>query len=140
MREVADTLEQRAGARVGKTLCDKWRVDSILGVGGVAAVYAARHRNGRRVAVKVLHPELAVDASMRRRFLREGYVANRVEHSGAVVVLDDAVDEDGTVLLVMELLEGETLESRCRRHEGILPVADALIVADGLLSVLASAH
>lgn len=140
MPEEPDSLEVASLERVGKTVCGKWTLERLLGVGGVAAVYAARHRNGRRVAVKVLHPELSVDSRMRKRFLREGYVANKVEHPGAVAVLDDAVDEDGSVILVMELLDGETFESRCQRLGGQLPPAEALTIAHGLLDVLACAH
>lgn len=139
MGELVDSVAKRAESRIGSWANQKWLLERLIGVGGVAAVYAARHRNGRRVAVKMLHPELGVDASIRRRFLREGYVANRVEHPGAVVVLDDAVDGD-SVMLVMELLEGETLEARCRRNQGKLAAAEALQIASGLLSILQSAH
>ncbi|HQP37900.1 MAG TPA: hypothetical protein PLI95_22110 [Polyangiaceae bacterium] len=107
-----DPVTARAQGRVGATLRDKWRLDSLLGVGGMAAVYAATHRNGARGAIKILHAELAVDAGVRQRFLREGYAANTVAHRGVVKVLDDDVLEDGSVFLVMELLEGESLESR----------------------------
>lgn len=139
MGELVDSVAKRAQARVGSWACDKWQLERLIGVGGVAAVYAARHKNGRRVAIKMLHPELAVDASIRRRFLREGYAANRVEHAGAVVVLDDAIEGD-SVFLVMELLEGETLEARCRRNDGKTDPGEALRIAAGLLSILASAH
>lgn len=139
MGELVHSVAQRAQARVGTWACDKWQLERLIGVGGVAAVYAARHKNGRRVAIKMLHPELAVDASIRRRFLREGYAANRVEHSGAVVVLDDAIEGD-SVFLVMELLEGETLEARCRRHDGKIDPGEALRIVAGLLSILESAH
>ena len=76
---------------------------------------------------------------MRTRFLREGYVANKVEHPGTVAILDDDVNEDGSVFLVMELLEGETLEDR-RERCGSLPVHEVLSLADRLLDVLAVAH
>jgi serine/threonine-protein kinase len=120
-------------------LRQKWRLDALLGLGGMAAVYAATHRNGSRGAVKVLHPELAVDRDIRQRFLREGYVANQVDHPGVVRVLDDDEDE-GTVFLVMELLEGETLEGRRERKGGALPADEVLSVADQLLDALAAAH
>jgi serine/threonine-protein kinase len=140
MGEEPDTLETLCLDRVGKTLNEKWTLERLLGVGGVAAVYAARHRNGRRVAVKVLHPELAVDSRMKKRFLREGYVANKVEHPGAVVVLDDAVSGDGSVFLVMELLEGETLDARCRRLGGNISPADGLNLVHALLDIVRAAH
>ena len=116
-------IEQRARARIGTTLNGKYRLDRLLGVGGMASVYAATHRNNKRVAIKVLHPELSVHAGLRTRFLREGYVANAVEHPGAVAVLDDDVAEDGAAFLVMELLEGETLDEACERQGGKLAAA-----------------
>src|SRR5690606_40897215 len=78
---VAVSFEQqlrRATERVGQTVCDKWRLDALLGVGGMAAVYAATHRNGKRVALKILHPELSGYPDARERFIEEGYAANRV--------------------------------------------------------------
>ena len=127
-------------ARVGKILRGKWHLDALLGVGGMAAVYAATHRNGTRAAVKVLHHHLSVDETFRRRFLREGQIANMVGHDGAVKVLDDDTSEDGSVYLVTELLEGETLEDRCGRCGGSLGEDEVLSIADQILDVLAAAH
>src|SRR4051812_41766464 len=104
MQDVSDPITERAKARAGRTLKEKWRLDKLLGVGGMAAVYAGTHRNGMRAAVKVLHPELSLNNEIRTRFLREGYLANKVGHPGAVTVLDDDVEDDGSVFLVMELL------------------------------------
>ncbi|WP_437323674.1 protein kinase domain-containing protein [Sorangium sp. So ce381] len=131
----------RPEALVGQVLRGKWRLERLLGFGGMAMVYAATHRNGMRGAVKILRRELSEDEEARSRFLREGYVANRVEHPGIVRVLDDDVTEDGSVFLVMELLEGETVEARrAREPGGVLGVSDVLGIADDLLDVLAVAH
>ena len=135
-----DPWLERARKRVGTTLRNKWTLDSLLGIGGMAAVYAGTHRNGSRAAVKVLHPELGMHPDARARFLREGYVANAVGHDGAVRVLDDDVSEDGSLFLVTELLTGETLEDRRVRSGGRLPEADVFAVVDALLEVLATAH
>jgi serine/threonine-protein kinase len=135
-----ETAAARAQARVGSTLNGKWRLDALLGIGGMAAVYAATHRNGNRAAVKVLHTELSVDAALVARFLREGYLANRVAHPGAVNVLDDARAEDGSSFLVMELLEGYSLERHTQGPETAMPLPTVLQVADQLLDVLAAAH
>jgi serine/threonine-protein kinase len=132
-------IEERARARVGTTLNGKYRIDRLLGIGGMAAVYAATHRNNKRVAVKVLHAELSVHAGLRSRFMREGYVANAVDHPGAVAVLDDDVAEDGAAFLVMELLDGETLAETCDRFGGKLPIRAVLAVAFQVLDVLAAA-
>src|SRR5262245_38776410 len=104
-------IKERAEARVGARLRDKWHIDALIGLGGMAAVYEATHRNGKRAAIKILHAEAAMVPDIRARFLREGYLANRVSHPGAVSILDDDVDVDGTVYLVMELLEGQTLDA-----------------------------
>lgn len=135
-----EPLTQRSQMRVGTLLKDKWRLDKLIGVGGMAAVYAATHRNSKRVAVKMLHAELSIDEHVRQRFLREGYVANRVGHRGAVAVDDDDIAEDGAAFLVMELLEGETLETRMLRKGGRLGAAEVLSLMDQVLDTLAAAH
>ncbi len=131
--------DARAG-RVGTTINGKWQIDARIGTGGMATVYAATHRNGARAAIKMLHGQLSRDPSTRARFLREGYAANAVRHPGVVAVLDDGVAEDGSAFLVLELLEGETLDSRRERLGGKLPLEDVLELADQALDALAAAH
>jgi eukaryotic-like serine/threonine-protein kinase len=139
--ELDDRLLSRARARVGTVLRSKYRLDRVLGVGGMASVYAATHlRNANRVAVKIIHRELAVDADLRARFLREGYAANSVEHRGTVRILDDDTTEDGAVYLVMELLDGETLDARWERGGRKLGVREVAALISELLVVLAAAH
>jgi len=141
MTDPEDETTKRARARIGKVLREKWRIYDLIGIGGMAAVYAATHlNNGKRVAIKLLHPEVVTNAEARSRFLREGYVANKVEHPGTVQVLDDDIDDDGSVFLVMELLEGESFEARRVRSGNLLPAIDVLKVADRVLDVLAMAH
>jgi len=140
MSELPSSLAGGCQARVGATLCEKWRLERLIDVGGMAAVYAATHRNGHRVAIKMLHPDTALRPGVCERFLKEGYVANRIDHAGAVRVLDDDVAEDGAVFLVMELLEGETLQARIERRGGALPADDVLCVIDRVLDVLCAAH
>ncbi|MDB4992668.1 MAG: serine/threonine protein kinase [Myxococcaceae bacterium] len=132
-----DELSVRAKARLGTVVDEKWRLDSVLGVGGMAVVYSATHRNGKRAAVKILHPEVALNRDVKARFLREGYVANKVEHPGAVSILDDD-EAGGHVFLVMELLEGETLEAKYAGQK--MAEGDVLTMADQLLDVLVAAH
>jgi serine/threonine-protein kinase len=138
-----DDLESRARERVGVVLSDKWTLERLIGVGGMAAVYSAKHRNGAKAAVKVLHPDLARHKEVRERFLREGYAANRVDHPGVVKVLDDDVvtsgDDAGTAYIVMELLEGESMQDRLERGP---PVGERefLAIAELVLEVLEAAH
>lgn len=125
--------------RIGQTIREKYRLDQVLGVGGMAAVYVATHRNGSRAAFKILHSELAVHNVHRERFIREAYVANSIRHPGAVRVIDDDVAEDNCPFLVMELLEGETLEAR-RRRLGRLEFREVLRFAHSLCDTLSAAH
>ncbi|AKF07837.1 Serine/threonine protein kinase [Sandaracinus amylolyticus] len=124
---------------MGRIVRRKWRLDALLGIGGMAAVYAATHRNGHRVALKMLHPWLLAWPDARERFLRESYVANSIAHPGVVPVADDDEAEDGAPFLVMELLHGESLEDRVARL-GPMAFSEALLVARDLLDVLAAAH
>ena len=134
------SLHQLAHERVGQVLRGKYRLDSVLGVGGMATVYAATHRNRRRFAIKLLHTELSMAGLIRERFQREGYVTNSVDHPGVVAVLDDDVTEDGAVFLVMELLDGMSVEALWGKHSRVLSVQAALSIADQLLDVLTAAH
>src|SRR5262249_22613991 len=126
--------------RIGTVLKDKWKVDARLGRGGVATVYAATHRNGARVAIKVLNRDVARNPDIRSRFLREGYAANAVNHPGVVRVLDDDTTEEGQPFLVMDLLEGELVDERRMRKGGRLPLVEVMRIGDQVLDVLAAAH
>lgn len=138
--EVGTERVRSARARLGTVLKKKWHLDQLLGVGGMAAVYAATHRNKKRVAIKMLHAELSQDEAIRKRFLREGYIANSVAQRGAVGVDYDDVTEDGLAFLVMELLDGETIDHRWRRKEKALSPQEALSLVDQLLDTLSAAH
>lgn len=138
--EGAERVNPQAERRVGTVIGAKWRVDALLGSGSMAAVYAVTHRNGARAALKILHPTLCTDPAVCERFLGEGYLTNSVKHPGIVRVLDDGVTDDGCVFLVMDLLEGETLEAYRVRRGNRLPLVDALDLADKLLDVLAAVH
>jgi Tol biopolymer transport system component/tRNA A-37 threonylcarbamoyl transferase component Bud32 len=119
-------------------LADRYRVERELGQGGMATVYLAedvRHR--RKVAVKVLRPELA--ASMGPdRFLREIEIAAQLQHPHILPLLDSG-DADGFLFYVMPYVQGESLRDRlAREHE--LPVYDALRIVTEVADALAHAH
>ena len=145
MGVVSDRLDddEQSQARVGTVLNDKWTLERLIGIGGMAAVYEARHRNGAKGAVKVLHPSYARRADVRERFIREGYAANRVNHSGVVKVLDDDLIsggvEDGTPFLVMELLQGASIEDRLE-HGPPISEGELLSIMRAILDVLEVAH
>jgi serine/threonine-protein kinase len=141
MDDPNDPIAARAKQRVGSTLKGKWRLESLVGVGGMASVYSAIHlNNGKKVAIKMLHAELSIDPEVRDRFVKEGRAANKVEHPGAVEVSDDDTAEDGSVFQVMELLDGETLAHRFERKARSLVVEEILLIADQVLDVLSAAH
>jgi serine/threonine-protein kinase len=135
-----DPLTVHARARVGRVLRGKWTLDRLIGVGGMAAVYEATHRNGSKVAIKMLHPTLMFDTNFAQRLVQEGYVANKINHPAAVKVYDDDTDDnDGAVFLVMELLEGETL-SQLRRKKKRFSELEALKMMAPVLECLGNAH
>lgn len=140
MSSLDEGVERRASLRLGTYLHQKWRIDRLLGVGGMAAVYSATHRNGKQVAIKILHPETSWNTSDQTRLLREGYAANQVDHPGAVSILDDGVDEHGTLFLVMDLIHGETVEKRWLRNEKHLSNDEVIAIGYQLLEVLEAAH
>ena len=134
-----DALTTAARARLGTWIKGKYRLDRVLGVGGMATVYAATHRNQAELAVKMLHPELSQREDVRTRFMREGYAANSVKHPGAVLVVDDDVSQDGVAFLVMERLRGVSLD-RLVETQGRLSAQVVAWIAYELLDVLAAAH
>ncbi len=127
--------ERRIGTVIGK-----WRVDSLLGAGSMAAVYAVTHRNGSRAALKILHGQLVNDDAVVERFLSEGYLANVVKHPGIVRVFDDGMTDEGCPFLAMEMLEGETLEDYCEAKGPRLDVETTVAIADAIMDVLAAVH
>lgn len=129
---------ERCLRRVGTTIRGKWRIDALLGIGGMAAVYAATHKMGRRDAIKILHPEVAISKEMRARFEQEAMAVSKLGHPGTVKVLDIDTTDDGKPFLVMELLEGESLAERAARAPlGAREVVEHMV---RVLDVLAAAH
>ena len=130
--------EEIAARRLGQVVGGKWRLERLLGTGGMAAVYAASTPDGTSAALKLLHPEMTLKRDVRERFVREAYVGNKVQHPGAVKILEHGNNE-GEAFLVMELLEGEPLGQRVRRL-GALPERELFGYLDQVLDVLAAAH
>ncbi|MEO7092654.1 MAG: serine/threonine-protein kinase, partial [Polyangiales bacterium] len=124
---------------IGRTLAGSWQVESLLARGGVGAVFRGRHVETKRpCAIKVLLPNSLGDDAV-RRFEREATSASKLGHPGIVRTLDFGRSDDGAAFLVMELLEGETLEARLQR-KGALPWRDALVVTREIGDALACAH
>jgi serine/threonine protein kinase len=126
--------------RLGTTLRGKWRLERLLGVGGMAAVYEATHvKLGRRDAIKILHPTVACSADARQRFEQEAQAVNQLQHAGAVCIHDIEVSEEGAPFLVMELLQGQSLAERLRTQGPVNP-RELFGWMDTVLDVLGAAH
>jgi serine/threonine-protein kinase len=129
-----------ANRRIGSILDGKWTLEALLGVGGMAAVYAATHRNGARAAIKLFPFSVTTSPEFAERILREGYLANKIGHPSVVRVLDDHLDREREyAYLVMELLEGETARERIERLGPMTPL-EATNYAIELCECLNAAH
>lgn len=125
---------------VGRVLQGRFIVKRLLGRGGMGAVYLARQLSvDRDVAVKILRVDVAEDTGRVRRFLREAKATSRLRSPHTVTVYDFGQADDGTLFLVMEHLEGRTLQHRLK-SDGPMSVQGALELADGLADSLAEAH
>ena len=125
---------------IGSTLNGKYKVVRQIGQGAMGVVYEGEHvALQKRVALKVLHPDLDVTEDSLRRFQQEGIAAGRFTHPGAIQIFD--FDREGTriLYLAMEFLDGEDLKSFLKRKGRLAPV-EAVSVARQILSVLAEAH
>lgn len=135
-----EVLEEDPTSVVGTVLDSQYQIEGILGKGGMGAVYRARHiLLGDRVAIKLLPPEMRSNTEWLRRFQREGQAARRFRHPNAVTVYDLRTSSDGTIYLVMEYVEGHTLDAELKKRGRFSP-ADALAVLDPIMSVLNAAH
>jgi serine/threonine-protein kinase len=130
LRVASEASGQRAGS---------YRLLEPIAAGGMGIVHLARHELlGTTVAAKVLRAELASEPALVRRFLDEGRVAARVRHPNSIQILDLLTLEDGRPCIVMELLEGETLESRA--SAGRLGAREALRILVEVCDALSAAH
>ncbi len=126
---------------LGAMVAGRYRVEGVIGAGGMATVYRARSTlNDRPVAIKMFRRELGGDARLKERFRREASSTRRLAHRNVVEILDDGVADDGTPFLVMEFLEGETLESRLKRERAAMPLEFTVRLGSQLAAGLARAH
>jgi serine/threonine protein kinase len=125
---------------IGSVLDGRYRIDAILGSGGMGRVYRGEHTGiGKRVAIKVLHADLSRNREAAQRFQREAIASGRLDHPNIVGVSDFGIVDQGPCYLVMEVLEGEPLGTRLEREKR-LPWRDAVAILRGVLAGLAHAH
>src|SRR5215212_10447393 len=135
-----EVLEADPASIVDTVLDGQYQMEALLGKGGMGAVYRARHiLLGDRVAIKVLPPEVRTNAEWLRRFRREGQAARRFRHPNSVTVYDLRTSADGTIYMVMEYVEGHTLDHELKTR-GRFTAAEAFEVLTPIMSVLDTAH
>ncbi|MCS6816658.1 MAG: protein kinase [Blastocatellia bacterium] len=126
---------------VGTVLADRYRVEELVGIGGMGVVYRARHLvTTATVAVKVLKPDLALSCpDLVEVFFKEAKATVALDHPYIIRVTDAAMTRDGLPFLVMEWLSGHTLEEELRRH-GPLSLERVALFLDQIAEALAYAH
>jgi len=140
MPSLEEETESELSALIGSTVAGKYRVDRLIGRGGMGAVFqAANLAIGKRVALKFLNNEAAQNREASQRFQREAEAAGMAESAHIVQIFDSGVTDSGLPFLVMELLTGEDLRARLRR-EGRLSVPAALRIVSQVLRALLHAH
>jgi serine/threonine-protein kinase len=132
-------LVQLPDPRVGTLLAGRYVIEEVIGEGGMATVYRARHKLvDRPVAVKIMNPMLASDAIVRERFRREARSAQKLAHPNIIEIFDQGDTEDGTCYIVMELLSGESLAAVIQR--GPVDVDRAVHIMIQIARGIARAH
>jgi eukaryotic-like serine/threonine-protein kinase len=135
----AITNENDGASRVGQVVSGRYRIQQLLGEGGMGAVYLAEHTHmKKRVALKLLHPEMSENAEVQARFEREAMAAAHIEHPNVAAATDFGKTEDGALFLVLEYIEGTSLRDVIDGRP--LEVARAVHIVRQIALALERAH
>ncbi len=136
------TIRPRPGgprALVGMTIGDRYRIEELIGEGGMGAVYRVQHTQLRKaMAVKVLHPEMTRLPEVVQRFENEAMAAAHIDHPHVVAATDFGKLDDGSFFLALEFVEGKTLREVI--GEGRLELGRSLHIATQIAAALSRAH
>ena len=136
----AASLTEPADPFIGRTVAGRYEVLSLIGKGGMGAIYEVRHlKLGRTFALKRLSDAYATDPTMLARFRREADIVARLRHPNVVEIVDWDTLDDGSPCLVMERLHGQDLAERLAT-EGPLPWPTIARITDAVLAALEVAH
>ena len=132
--------DEDASLAPGAVIGARFRIDRLIGKGGMGEVYAAKHvTTGREVALKLIHAAAARGKDATRRFMREARAATAIQHPNCIEVLDVFENEDGTPVMVMELLKGESFAEH-RERAGALRLFEAAAILVPVAEALQAAH
>jgi serine/threonine-protein kinase len=127
-----------AEARIGEVIDGRYRIEGVLGVGGLGVVYRAEHQGLRRfVALKVMHEIFADHDELRKRFEREARALSALDHPNIVAITDFGAHA-GAPYLAMQLIDGQSLSRRLA--DGPLPIDEAIEITRQILEALIAAH
>src|SRR5580704_3724920 len=133
------TLTDIQDPLIGTTIAGRYLIQGVIGEGGMATVYRARHKLVDRLcAVKVMNPALASDPTTRERFRREARSAQALAHPNVIEIFDQGETEDGKDYIVMELLSGSTLTALI--DTGPIPASRAVPLMIQTARGIARAH
>ena len=137
--EAGDASQSDPFGLTGRTV-SHFRVQSVLGVGGVGVLYRAQDvRLNRTVALKFLLPQYTLDTSAKERFLREAHAVSGLDHANICTIYEVGETDDGRLFLAMKCYDGETLKERIASR-GALPLPEALEIARQVLKGVGAAH
>jgi len=133
------TLETLADPRLGTAIAGRYVLERVIGEGGMAVVYKAKHKVAEQpFAVKLMNPLLARDPIVRERFRREAKSAKKIAHPNIIEIFEEGDTGDGTAYMVMEYLDGESLADTIAR--GAIPAKRALGIMIQMARGIARAH
>ena len=125
----------------GQTIAGKYRLNQILGTGGMATVWSATNVfTERQFAIKFLLPSFAKTEEAAKRFLQEAKITGRIQHPNVIQILDVGNTDDGALFLVMELLAGVNLEVAMRRQSPPMTIYEFIGIMLDVARALSAAH
>src|SRR5579863_653365 len=125
----------------GQTIAGKYRLNRMLGSGGMATVWSVTNVfTEREFAIKFMLPQVARTPEAARRFLLEAKVSARINHPNIIEIIDVGQSEDGSLFLVMELLNGSSLDVAMRRQQPPMTVHELLLFMREVAVALDAAH
>jgi serine/threonine protein kinase len=137
--ESDDAARKRAASFLGRVISKRYRIDDVIAMGGMGAVYRGEHVHmRRRIAIKILHPDTERLPELVKRFEREAIAGAHIQHQNVATATDFGEMDDGSYFLVLEYVRGVTLHEIIRR--GPLPVPRAVHIARQLAAALDAVH